>query len=192
MKFGTFIAQIPGLDIAVLLRTIEELGFESVWVANSGDGSVSRIDTAQNLVIATIPNVGVTPWGLAVAGGAEWGLASPHGFAARELWLMAGAGYLVLPHWSLGMGARARFVSADAPAPSTSPPSLHGFTSGLVASVRYEATLGPLTLAAGPQIEALIRPVIVQLDGAEIFRVPTWVLASRARGRATSCREQRR
>lgn len=34
MKFGTFIAQIPGLDIAALLRTIEKLGFESVWVGD--------------------------------------------------------------------------------------------------------------------------------------------------------------
>ncbi len=34
MKFGTFIAQLPGLDLAALLRAIEQLGFESVWLGD--------------------------------------------------------------------------------------------------------------------------------------------------------------
>jgi probable F420-dependent oxidoreductase len=34
MKFGTFIAQLPGLDLASLLRAIEDLGFESVWLGD--------------------------------------------------------------------------------------------------------------------------------------------------------------
>jgi probable F420-dependent oxidoreductase len=34
MKFGTFIAQLPGFDLAAGARTIEELGFESVWVGD--------------------------------------------------------------------------------------------------------------------------------------------------------------
>ena len=34
MKFGTFIAQLPGFDLAAGARAIEELGFESVWVGD--------------------------------------------------------------------------------------------------------------------------------------------------------------
>jgi probable F420-dependent oxidoreductase len=34
MKFATFISQLPGLDLAAALRTIEELGFESVWLGD--------------------------------------------------------------------------------------------------------------------------------------------------------------
>jgi probable F420-dependent oxidoreductase len=34
MKFGTFIAQLPGFDLAAGLRAIEDLGFESVWVGD--------------------------------------------------------------------------------------------------------------------------------------------------------------
>ncbi|HKD65419.1 MAG TPA: TIGR03619 family F420-dependent LLM class oxidoreductase [Candidatus Binataceae bacterium] len=34
MKFGTFIAQVPGFDLASGVRTIEALGFESVWVGD--------------------------------------------------------------------------------------------------------------------------------------------------------------
>jgi probable F420-dependent oxidoreductase len=34
MKFGTFISQLPGFDLAPALRSIEELGFESVWLGD--------------------------------------------------------------------------------------------------------------------------------------------------------------
>jgi probable F420-dependent oxidoreductase len=43
MKFGTFIAQLPGFDLAAGARTIEELGFESLWV---GDHIALRDDHA--------------------------------------------------------------------------------------------------------------------------------------------------
>jgi probable F420-dependent oxidoreductase len=34
MKFATFIAQVPGFDVIAAARTIEALGFESVWVGD--------------------------------------------------------------------------------------------------------------------------------------------------------------
>ena len=46
-------------------------GDGSVWVANSLDGTVSRIDPATNRVTATIP-VGEGPDGIAVGSGAVW------------------------------------------------------------------------------------------------------------------------
>jgi len=46
-------------------------GGGSVWVANSGDGSVSRIDAKTNDVIDTF-SVGHSPQGVAVAAGAVW------------------------------------------------------------------------------------------------------------------------
>jgi probable F420-dependent oxidoreductase len=45
MKFGTFIAQAPGFDLAAGLRAIEELGFESVWL---GDHLALRDDHKAN------------------------------------------------------------------------------------------------------------------------------------------------
>jgi YVTN family beta-propeller protein len=47
------------------------VGFGSVWVANSADGSVSRIDPATATVVATI-RVGSTPFGVAAGEGAVW------------------------------------------------------------------------------------------------------------------------
>jgi YVTN family beta-propeller protein len=43
----------------------------SVWVANSGDGTLSRIDLQSNEVIDTV-NVGGTPTEMVVAGGSVW------------------------------------------------------------------------------------------------------------------------
>jgi YVTN family beta-propeller protein len=43
----------------------------AVWVANAGDGTVSRIDPRTARVVATI-QVGHRPQGVAVAGGAVW------------------------------------------------------------------------------------------------------------------------
>ena len=46
-------------------------GAGAVWVANSGDGTVSRIDPTTSKVVATI-RVGNSPRGIAVGGGKVW------------------------------------------------------------------------------------------------------------------------
>ena len=45
--------------------------FGSIWVANTFDGTISRIDTKKNVVVGTIP-VGGSPLGVAAAGGRLW------------------------------------------------------------------------------------------------------------------------
>ena len=47
------------------------VGAGGVWVANSREGTVSRIDPQSNRVIATI-RVGHSLQGIAVGGGAVW------------------------------------------------------------------------------------------------------------------------
>jgi YVTN family beta-propeller protein len=47
------------------------VGADGVWVANSRDGTVSRIDPRSNKVIATI-RIGSSPQGIAVGAGAVW------------------------------------------------------------------------------------------------------------------------
>jgi YVTN family beta-propeller protein len=44
---------------------------DAVWVANSGDGTVTRIDPSMNKVVATI-RIGNVPTGVAVAYGRVW------------------------------------------------------------------------------------------------------------------------
>ena len=47
------------------------MGAGAIWVANSGDGSVSRIDPTTNEVVRTI-DIGNAPAGIAVANGLVW------------------------------------------------------------------------------------------------------------------------
>src|SRR5919204_1569848 len=47
------------------------VGAGAIWVANKGDGSVSRIDPASDRVVASI-QVGGQPWGLAFDGASIW------------------------------------------------------------------------------------------------------------------------
>jgi YVTN family beta-propeller protein len=46
-------------------------GTGAVWVANAGDGTISRIDVQANVVSSTI-SVGHRPQGIAVANGYVW------------------------------------------------------------------------------------------------------------------------
>jgi YVTN family beta-propeller protein len=47
------------------------IGAGGVWVANGGDGTVTRIDPATNEVVVTI-TVGGAPVGIAVSGETVW------------------------------------------------------------------------------------------------------------------------
>ena len=47
------------------------VGAGAVWVANAGDGTVSRIDPATRKVVKTI-EVGNSPFGIVVAAGLVW------------------------------------------------------------------------------------------------------------------------
>jgi len=51
--------------------TAVAVGAGAVWVANAGDGTVSRIDPAKREVVETI-HLGNAPSGIAVGGGAVW------------------------------------------------------------------------------------------------------------------------
>ena len=69
-------ASSPGGPITVTIPVGDAggaiaVGFGSVWVANSADGSVSRIDPVAAKVVATIP-VGSAPFGVAAGEGAVW------------------------------------------------------------------------------------------------------------------------
>jgi virginiamycin B lyase len=59
------------------------VGEGAVWVANQGDGTVSRIDPATNEVTASVPAEGC--WNVAVGGGQVWVPIGDHteGFVRR-------------------------------------------------------------------------------------------------------------
>ena len=77
------------------------VGLDAVWVANSLDGTVSRIDPETNRVVQTVP-VGVTPTALAAGAGAVWVTSSEE----RNVTKLDGRGRLLarIPTGALGRG----------------------------------------------------------------------------------------
>jgi hypothetical protein len=71
----------------------------------------------------------------------------------------------------LGAAADARFLFASQGSLSDSQT-----TAGLIVSVRYAANLGAFRLSFGPQGELLVRPVIVEEAGSEVFRMPNAIV----------------
>jgi YVTN family beta-propeller protein len=60
-------------DVPVGARPVAvAFGEDAVWVANAGNGTVSRIDPTTKKVVQTIGGIGSSPVDLAVAGGMVW------------------------------------------------------------------------------------------------------------------------
>ena len=55
-------------------------------------------------------------------------------------------------------------------------PEQQGTSAGGLVSARYGFAVGPLAIGAGPEIEALLRPVSVQAAGVEVFRMPSVIV----------------
>jgi hypothetical protein len=83
--------------------------------------------------------------------------------------------YEVLRHVVVGAGATGRILWATG-APAVLPSSQSGTTGGGLVTARCELSAGPLALSFGPELEALVRPVAVELGESEAFRVPTFVV----------------
>jgi hypothetical protein len=68
--------------------------------------------------------------------------------------------------------ARARAEIALQPEPAGTIVVVCSDTFGAFAAFRYVLSQGPFALAAGPDLIVLARPVVVDVFGAELFRVP--------------------
>jgi YVTN family beta-propeller protein len=74
-------AELAPVEVGRLPAAITS-GFGSVWVANQGDNSVSRIDEASHFVTATI-GVGDRPQGVVACAGSVWVASLGNGLLAR-------------------------------------------------------------------------------------------------------------
>jgi hypothetical protein len=114
-------------------------------------------------------------WSATVLGGVLWGVGSPNGVRARAFQCEAVVEYAPASHLLLGAGAGLRALDAYATSQlvnyATSD-QLVGVTAGGLATARYAVSAGPLAVSAGPVVEALLRPIVVQYSGGELFRMP--------------------
>ncbi len=109
--------------------------------------------------------------------GAAWAVGLSTGVHAFEVHAFAGLDYELWPRLPLGLGAtgRALWASVDG---GTSPGQGQGLSAGVAATARYRAPLGPVDVSAGPTLELLVRPIVVDVTGTESFRVPDVLLSA--------------
>jgi hypothetical protein len=108
-------------------------------------------------------------WSAVVLAGPEWGVDSADGIRAWTLRIESRVDYTPIPAFQVGVGLAARVLWVDA----TTSGSTSGTTGGALASVRYVLPLGAFELSLGPTIEVLVRPVVVESAGSEVFHVPS-------------------
>jgi hypothetical protein len=108
---------------------------------------------------------------MTLALGPNWAVASASTIRAWSLQALLRIEYAPLASLHLGLGATARALWASRAGAATH----QGDTAGAVASVQYLVPVGPIELSAGPQLQALVRPISVQFAGLELFRVPNLV-----------------
>ncbi|MGH7436624.1 MAG: hypothetical protein ACRENE_13200, partial [Polyangiaceae bacterium] len=111
-------------------------------------------------------------WSVLLAAGDLWATSAPQSVQAQTLRVLAGVDYDLIPAVRFGLAADGRVMLARQGSSSLS----NAATAGLLATARYVARLGSLRLSAGPQAELLLRPLLVDVSGAEVFRVPTALL----------------
>ncbi|HEX8796164.1 MAG TPA: hypothetical protein VF765_34680 [Polyangiaceae bacterium] len=112
-------------------------------------------------------------WSVLVALGTEWGLGTAAGASA---WTLRGAARIedeVVPHLLVGAGVGSRVLWASLAGSGGGP--VVGATAGAMISAKLAWSAGPIVLSGGPQLEAMVRPVAVDVSGTEAFRIPTWV-----------------
>jgi hypothetical protein len=156
-----------------------------------------RASAAPAARLAAVANVDAELWqggisvALGVSGGArlrigrwratfllepERGIGSAMGVSAWGLRGVAQVDYAVTASWLFGVGITGRALWAQAA--TSTPTQQEGTTAGAVVAVRYALPLGDFELSVGPSAEALLSPIVVRVDQAEAFRVPTFVVGA--------------
>ena len=113
-------------------------------------------------------------WSVAALVGPAWGVG---GAAGSHAWTLRGTALIedeVVPHLRVGLGASGRILWASLDAGGGTSPIV-GTTAGGVATVRFVIAAGSIRLSVGPQLEAMLRPIVVNVAGTEAFRIPTWI-----------------
>ena len=108
-------------------------------------------------------------WSALLPAGDLWATSAPQSVQSQTLRALASVDYDLLRAVRVGLAADARVMLAQQGSSSLS----NAATAGLLVSARYVARLGSFQLSVGPQGELVYRPLIVDLSGAEVFRVPT-------------------
>jgi hypothetical protein len=108
-------------------------------------------------------------WHASLLAGPLFGLGDADGAHALAVRVIARVDYQLVPHLEVALGADGRVVWAS----SARSAAQKGATAGLQLGARLSAPLGPIALSLCPTLEALARPVVIEVDDVEAFRVPS-------------------
>ena len=121
-------------------------------------------------------------WELSVTGGFGRGVQPSAGVHARTMSAMIGVAHIPVRNLEVEAGVLWRSLTAtrevfDGPSERTAS------TVGLFAAIRYVLARGRLALAVGPHLSLLEGPMVVDVAGTEVFRVPRFVTGLSLGGR---------
>jgi len=124
------------------------------------------------------PRVGLrlaAPWRVAseLLAGIAWGLNDATGLRATEFRISWTADYAPIAPLELGIGPDLVVLVANATGTPSS--EQRGIAAGALAQARCIIGWGPLSFSAGPDLEVLAEPIVVQRANIEVFRVPNFV-----------------
>jgi hypothetical protein len=111
-------------------------------------------------------------WATELDGGVVWGLGSAQAIEARTLRSTLRVDYAPVERLRIALGLDVRLLMARASG-ATSPVERDGATFGALAAACYALRVDRFELLAGPQAEVLAWPVVVQVNGSEVLRLPT-------------------
>jgi hypothetical protein len=115
------------------------------------------------------------PWRLSLVGGPSWGTTSARDLRAWSLSTALTLDRDIGPQLDIGAGVVGSVLWANGSPHAFTEGQLEGETAGALLRAAYRAAVGPIELSIGPELEGLLRPVIVQVSGQEVFRLPTLV-----------------
>ncbi len=120
-------------------------------------------------------------WAVTVFVAPAWGLGEAAGTTAWTLRGVAQIDWLPIRALRASLGATGRVLWAQAT--TLTPSQQEGTTGGAEASLRISLPVGPFELSAGPTLDVLARPIVIDVGGSELFRLPVVVGAVTIEGR---------
>jgi hypothetical protein len=169
-------AGTPHQPVAVTVAAVPRARDPVRWAAVAGTEAELWQGAIRGAVGAYFGARVVTPdqWSVGLLAGAGRGWSRAGAISAYALRVMLNVAYAPSRHVEFGLGAEVRGLFATV-SDAAGFAERHGVTEGAIATMRYRIPLGPIELSLGPQIEALAQPLVVQVTGQEIFRIPTLV-----------------
>lgn len=121
-------------------------------------------------------------WEVSVTGGLGRGVEPSAGVHARTMSAMIGVAHIPVRNLEVEAGVLWRSLTA-AREVFDSPSERTASTVGLFAAIRYVLARGRFALAVGPHLSLLEGPMVVDVAGTEVFRVPRFVTGLSLGGR---------